>query len=360
MPRRDDTDPYAAFAPSLPKSKGWQARSKLVRGMAFFTFTLLLSGLVFWLLNLAFGPTDASDTAGSANSPVKPAEIEQSAIRHDAPSQTEAETENAQAEAPPVPKLQGPDAGQIVAPPSRNVTPNFQLSPLHQAKPLTRAVGKALPPPPKLPPLPLIFRKVGILGPNRLVLITKQRSQSVTLSHVTIPDPKALCSFGGRKVPCYKMGKTALSRFIRGRAVGCIGLQDVQERTAKAGSQTAQCFLGSGLKSRLTGDEQARVTDLAAWMVRYGWVVPDDGQYQEELADAKRLKRGLYAPAPTADEMEALRQQQAESEALALEIDTSAAATVKQGETAKEDEQDLSLFSGDVLAPDQVSVPVLP
>ncbi len=102
------------------------------------------------------------------------------------------------------------------------------------------------------------------------------------------------------------------------------------------------------------------MTDLAGWMVRYGWVVPDAGHYQAEQAEAKRLKRGLYAPAPSAEELEALRQQLAESEALALEIENSAAATVKQGETPKDGDQGLSLFSGDVLAPDQVSVPVLP
>ena len=356
MPRQDDLDPYAAFAPSLPKPKGWRTRSKLVRGMAFFTFTMLLAGLIFWGLNLVFGPKDADDAVDAANSPVKPAVTEESAIRKDVTK----ETESAQAETPPPPKLQGPDAGQIVAPPSRNVTPNFQLSPLHQANPLTRAVGKALPPPPKLPPLPLIFRKVGILGPHRLVLMTKLRSQSVTLSHVTIPDPKALCFFGGRKVPCYKMGKTALSRFIRGRAVGCIGLQDDRDRSGTAGSQTAQCFLGSGLKKRLMGDEEARVTDLAAWMVRYGWVVPEADHYQTELAEAKRLKRGLFAPEPSAGDLEALRQQMAESEALALEIENSAAATVKQGETPKDDEQGLSLFSGGVLDPDQIGGPVLP
>ena len=95
-------------------------------------------------------------------------------------------------------------------------------------------------------------------------------------------------------------------------------------------------------------------------MVRYGWVVPEADHYQTELAEAKRLKRGLFAPEPSAGDLEALRQQMAESEALALEIENSAAATVKQGETPKDDEQGLSLFSGDVLDPDQIEGPVLP
>ena len=216
MPRQDDLDPYAAFAPSLPKPKGWRTRSKLVRGMAFFTFTMLLAGLIFWGLNLVFGPTDAADAVDAANAPVKPAVTEESAIRKDVTK----ETESAQAETPPPPKLQGPDAGQIVAPPSRNVTPNFQLSPLHQANPLTRAVGKALPPPPKLPPLPLIFRKVGILGPHRLVLMTKLRSQSVTLSHVTIRIRRRFVSLVAARCPATRWAKQrSVVSFVVGQSV---------------------------------------------------------------------------------------------------------------------------------------------
>nr|WP_321445746.1 hypothetical protein [uncultured Cohaesibacter sp.] len=368
MSRPDSHDTDAALAPSSLPPKGSGKGHKLARGMALFTFALLLLGLIFWLLHLGFGSSVMAEVedGAKARKEIVPDEPSSHAQPHQekpegkqqAPSDMRAKSDNTADRATHATKLQGPDAGQIVMPPSRNVTPNFQLSPLQQTKPLARTVGKALPPPPKLPPLPLIFRKVGIIGPDRLVLTTKLRSQSVQLSHVNGPDPKARCNFGGLKVPCNKMGKTALTRFIRGRAVGCIGLEDSRDRNS--GSQTAQCFLGSGLKKRLLGDEEARVTDLAAWMVRYGWVVPDGDHYQAELAEAKRAKRGLYAPEPSGEALEALRQRQAESEALTQEIENELAGTIKAEDLLTVDEEDLSLFSGDALSPDQIDGPELP
>ncbi len=383
MSRPDSHDPDETLAPSLRPLKGSGKDRKLAKSMALFSFAMLVSGLIFWLLYLGFSPSVMADVEDGTKThmettPHEPSTREQSRGQQQGPSDMRVafgDTADGAPHAPKLrgpklrgpklrgpklrgPKLQGPDAGQIVMPPSRNVTPNFELSPLQQTKPLARTVGKALPPPPKLPPLPLIFRKVSIAGPDRLVLTTKLRSQNVQLSHVSRPDPKALCSFGGVKVPCDKMGKTALTRFIRGRAVGCIGLED--SRDNKSGSQTARCFLGSGLKKRLLGDEEARVTDLAAWMVRYGWVVPDADHYQAELAEAKRAKRGLYAPEPSGEALEVLRQRQAESEALAQEIENELAGTIKTGDLVTTDEEELSLFSGDALSPDQIAVPALP
>ena len=40
--------------------------------------------------------------------------------------------------------------------------------------------------------------------------------------------------------------------------------------------------------------------DIAAWLVRFGWAVPDDGFYQAEFEEAKGQKRGMFAEGDSA------------------------------------------------------------
>ena len=193
------------------------------------------------------------------------------------------------------PPLQGPEAGEVVAPPARDVTPNYQTSPLHQNTPLTREDGSPLPPPPVLEPLPPIFRQVIVTGPTDLELTAgKNRVVPISLAHIRQPEATRLCWFVGRQAPCLALGKTALQRFIRRRAIGC----DWLEATAgqeQNGRRNATCYLGAGLKGRKAGEVPDNVVDLASWLVRFGWVEPMDGHYGDENQEAIEQKRGLYA-----------------------------------------------------------------
>ncbi|WP_373236655.1 hypothetical protein [Cohaesibacter celericrescens] len=288
------------FEPGYDSEIDQTNTSKLVRGMLFFVIALLLIGLFFFGLWLWLGD-QGRETASNTAEQQQPAQEQQ-----EPPTKTQ--------EAP----LQGPDEGQLVAPPTRDVTPNYQLSPLHQTKPLTRTAGSPLPPAPKQDPLPQIFRHVVVENPTELELtVSHNRVVPVRLAHLNAPNAQRMCWFAGQKVPCLAMGKTALRRFIRARAIGCDWIAKTEQPNEpsndtddNSGRQAARCYLGPGLKDRKAGGEPKGVTDLASWLVRFGWAEPENGFYGDERQEAIGLKRGIHATQDSSGGAQILARQQ--------------------------------------------------
>ncbi|WP_319411416.1 hypothetical protein [uncultured Cohaesibacter sp.] len=219
--------------------------------------------------------------------------------------------------------LQGPQAGKLVSPPERNVTPGYALSPYYQAAPLERESGMPLPPEPEPDPLPQIFPRATVQSPTRLTLmVSKYREVDVQLAHLKAGAAEQDCWMAGRAAKCSKLGATALQRFIRARAVRCdwIGQEGASNNEkAKSGSDMASCYLGPGVNQFKAGEEPVNVTDLASWVVRFGWAEPEEGYYQDEMFEAKEAKRGLYATKETASSGDIIARQQ-ESDALSSEL----------------------------------------
>ena len=219
--------------------------------------------------------------------------------------------------------LQGPKAGDLVAPPKRNVTPDFALSPYYQAAPLEREQGMPLPPEPEPEPLPEIFRRVAVQTPTELTLmVSKYREVDVKLAHLQALDSTKDCWMAGRAAKCSKLGATALKRFIRARAVRCdwIGEDGASnDEKAKEGSDRATCYLGPGINKFKAGETPVNVTDLASYIVRLGWAKPEEGYYQDELFEAKQAKRGLFATKATASSS-AIMARQKEADALSSSL----------------------------------------
>ncbi|WP_319533152.1 hypothetical protein [uncultured Cohaesibacter sp.] len=293
-------------------------RRKLVRAMGSFTLALIALMLVFVLLWM-LGGESAEETSGlepgqapvasEAPTTVKPADTDQTPQMPEARLDVAAAAPVVQGPANPDQpamavaqpgnplKIQGPEAGQVVAPPTRDVTPNYQLSPLHQIKPLTREEGLPLPPKPKREPLPEIFRRVVVKSPTELILrVDKTRKVNVTLAHVEALTKDRQCWLDGRAAPCLALGKTALRRYLRQRAVMCDWLtKPVGEADDEADtSRDALCYLGIN-RANGTGGKDKRSTDLAAWLVRYGWVIPEAGHYEQENRMARDNALGVYA-----------------------------------------------------------------
>ncbi|WP_316858995.1 hypothetical protein [uncultured Cohaesibacter sp.] len=267
-----------------------------------------LVGLIFYLLWFwqgdAVAPVDAYRSSSER--------IKAETVKRDA--QKAAEAAKSKADENVQILLQGPKAGQLVAPPRRNVTPGFQLSPFNQATPLIREEGIPIPPEPEPEPLPDVFRKVLVTSPTRLSLVvSKYRKEDVNLAHLQPVSSDLDCWIGGRAVKCEKLGATSLQRFIRRRAVRCdwIGEEGVtNDEKAKAGSSEAVCYLGPGIRDFKAGEEPKNVTDLASYLVQFGWAEPEEGFYQDELFEAKQAKRGLFATKGSSASGDILERQQ--------------------------------------------------
>ncbi|SNY91901.1 hypothetical protein SAMN04515647_2144 [Cohaesibacter sp. ES.047] len=193
--------------------------------------------------------------------------------------------------------IQGPTAGEVVAPPTRDVTPSYQFSPLHQRQPLKREPGLPLPPKPKREPLPKIFRHVVVEGPTELVLkVDKSRQVTVSLAHVDAPDADRVCWLDGRQAPCVALARTALRRYLRQRAVSCRWI-DTPDATdgEETQSHDASCYLGTGLSRRNSVPKKGPIHDIASWLARYGWVIPRDEHYDRENRSAQKNALGIYA-----------------------------------------------------------------
>ena len=324
----------SAFLPETEKSNLRNKLDKLVHGMLFFIGALALTGLMFlglWLwLGQEEGKQQLSPSPGQEQNTIhaQPPQDESASSEEAGPlwSASGAEQEGGITDVPD--SLQGPKAGQLVAPPTRDVTPNYQLSPLHQTQPLRRMAGNPLPPPPKQEPLPKIFRQVVVEGPTELELgVGRNRILPVMLAHVSPPDEEQTCWFAGQQASCRALATTALRRFIRRRAVGCDwvtpGGSQGNHAEDETGRQKASCYLGAGLKDRKAGSIPDGLTDVAAWLVRFGWAEPDTGYYEAERQEAMKLERGIHATQNSNGSAEAKARRQ-EIRSLSATIDEAA------------------------------------
>ncbi len=281
----------------------------LLSGMLYFLLAVILTLALFWGIWAFFvDPELASreqlvqpaDTAS-----VEVADSEQIPVEAKLPEDTQAEKKQevkpetetqTQTEEPEV-KLQGPQAGTNVLPPSRNVTPGFEASPLAQTQPLKREVGSPLPPPPKRAKLPPFFRKVAVVSSTELKADLRSSQVILKLADIDAPPKDQSCVMFGQKANCNKLAKTALQRFLRGRGISC-DISDEQQKAYQSGQQSTDPLSGRCMIGRMTKTAQARnmvLPDLGEWMVRYGWALPHDGHYQAALEEAKAQKRGLHS-----------------------------------------------------------------
>jgi endonuclease YncB( thermonuclease family) len=121
--------------------------------------------------------------------------------------------------------------------------------------------------------------------------VVKARDLEIHLAGIAVTEPKRSCGEGASAWPCGRVARTALRRFIRGRAIGC----EVPPG-ADAIPNPAHCFVGDD--------------DIARWLVAQGWAKPDGDAYKGEADAAKEMELGLYSksrPDPQPDEVAAQR-----------------------------------------------------
>lgn len=165
-----------------------------------------------------------------------------------------------------------PSAREIVAPPSRDVTPPGVTPAPAVDGPLFR---EPVPPPPPAPPR---WRKFFLPRTSDAATLHVDE-RTIHISGVTPPTADAVCHrTDGSIWPCGRAALYAFRMFIGGRAVECYfptvdGATDI----------TAPCRIGR--------------TDLGLWLVSQGWVMPDDlatDDYRSAAAEARCARRGLW------------------------------------------------------------------
>lgn len=197
-------------------------------------------------------------------------------------------------------RIQGPQQGELVRPPSRNVTPGFQLSPLHQKTPLQREEGKVVP---KVSypdrEVPRLFRNPIVTSANKLALGINSTSTRdaiiVKLAHIHLPKPSRLCWRFDAQISCHILGKSAFKRFLRQRAIVCDWLTETSSAAKGGAVSEAVCYTGPGILDHKPGQSTNNIQDLASWLVSWGWALPEVGYYSAQHDLAKREKRGIYA-----------------------------------------------------------------
>lgn len=197
--------------------------------------------------------------------------------------------------------LQGPQEGELVKPPSRNVTPNYQSSPLHQTTPLQRQPGKTVPKA-RYPTndKPRLFRSPVAKSASEIIIEQRPGNGSgkttITLAHILLPEASALCWRFDQQLPCQTLGKFALQRFLRHRTIACDWVTTTDQNSqGQKNASTAMCYIGHGILDHQPGTKTKGVQDLAGWLVSRGWVLPSEGHYETQNDLAKREKRGIYA-----------------------------------------------------------------
>jgi len=161
---------------------------------------------------------------------------------------------------------------EIVAPPSRDVTPPGVTPGPTADGPLFR---EPIPPPPPAPPR---WRKFFLPKTSDAATIHVDE-RTIRISGVTAPAADAVCRRqDGTTWPCGRAALFAFRMFIGGRAVECYfpGLEDAVDITAP-------CRIGR--------------TDLGQWLIQQGWVMPGDlatDEYRKASEEARCARRGLW------------------------------------------------------------------
>lgn len=165
-----------------------------------------------------------------------------------------------------------PPAPEIVAPPSRDVTPPGVTPGPAGEGPLLRE------PTPPRPPDPPRWRRFFLPKTSDAATLHVDEG-TIHISGVTAPAADAVCRRSdGTTWPCGRAALHAFRMFIGGRAVECF-LPPIED----AVDITAPCRIGR--------------TDLGLWLTEQGWVTPDDlatDDYRKAAEDARCAKRGLW------------------------------------------------------------------
>lgn len=89
--------------------------------------------------------------------------------------------------------------------------------------------------------------------------------------------PEKICRGpDGADAPCGMRARTALRHFLRGRAIRC----DVPD-TPGTEEVEAECWLGT--------------QDIGAWLVEYGWALPDGDRYQAIVSEARNGEHNMFS-----------------------------------------------------------------
>lgn len=178
--------------------------------------------------------------------------------------------------------LTGPVAGQerfdkdgleLVAPPVRNVTPPGILPGPEVDGPLYR---EPTPPPPPEPPR---WRRFFLpVTTDSATFVTKDGLVIVLYGVAPLPVDLVCTRANGEDWPCGKTALFSLRRFLRGRAIECyLPPLDGIDRAV------APCRIGK--------------IDIAHWLIRQGWALPDDetgADYDEAARDARCDRLGKW------------------------------------------------------------------
>ena len=153
----------------------------------------------------------------------------------------------------------------------RDVTPETITAPPAATAPLRRVAPAAAPPAP--PPEARSERLFNpVIASAGIVIAGGQR---IRLAGVDAPTFAERCGEGAAAWPCGRMGRAALRRFVRGRAIECeipAGGEEVPD--------PALC--------RVAGE------DLSEWLVENGWAT-NVGAYAAAEGAAREERLGLWA-----------------------------------------------------------------
>lgn len=109
----------------------------------------------------------------------------------------------------------------------------------------------------------------------------KSGETTIRIADLEALDEDARCDAAdGKAWPCGRMGRAALARLIRARAVDCAV---AREDDGDAKEVSAQCTVGW--------------IDIGEWLVRHGWARPGKAaakRYAQELDAAQKARAGLW------------------------------------------------------------------
>ncbi|MBK1623029.1 thermonuclease family protein [Afifella marina] len=209
---------------------------------------LLVIGLVFGLFAL---PSPAPDDSGRAT-PATP----QAATPQARPQEVEPATRDVTPRGMTLgPKVRGPLLRVEPPKPERAREDEPQEQEEQEAAPTERTER--------------LFRPV-VIGLGKI----ESGKHSVRLAGIEPLAPDARC--GEPAWPCGMMGRSALRRLVRARAIDC-----TIPAGAEALPETTSCRLGDA--------------DLGEWLVSQGWAKAASSRYQDAEEAAKRYKRGQWS-----------------------------------------------------------------
>jgi endonuclease YncB( thermonuclease family) len=153
----------------------------------------------------------------------------------------------------------------------RDVTPETMTAPPTITGPLTRVQPVQVPQKAAEARMERLYNPVVAAAG---VIRTGQRE--LQLGRIEAPAAEMSCGDGEAAWPCGRLARTALRRFVRGRAIECAvpaGAEEIPD--------VAQCEVGG--------------EDISAWLVAQGWAKADGDAYSKSEAEARAAGLGLWS-----------------------------------------------------------------